>query len=75
MDYFSLIDASSFNYSWMVLFGFCCKEIKIDKSNTLFLFCSPLWLLKQEVPKIVKSINRQLCEKSVKTKVGAWEKV
>ncbi|RWR90283.1 cullin-associated NEDD8-dissociated protein 1 isoform X1 [Cinnamomum micranthum f. kanehirae] len=33
---------------------------------------SPLWLLKQEVPKIVKSINRQLCEKSVKTKVGAF---
>ncbi|KAJ8618736.1 hypothetical protein MRB53_014922 [Persea americana] len=32
----------------------------------------PLWLLKQEVPKIVKSINRQLCEKSVKTKVGAF---
>ncbi|XP_058097538.1 cullin-associated NEDD8-dissociated protein 1 isoform X2 [Magnolia sinica] len=33
---------------------------------------SPLWLLKQEVPKIVKSINRQLREKSIKTKVGAF---
>jgi cullin-associated NEDD8-dissociated protein 1 len=26
--------------------------------------------LKQEVPKIVKSINRQLREKSIKTKLG-----
>ncbi|CAD5317946.1 unnamed protein product [Arabidopsis thaliana] len=33
---------------------------------------SPKWLLKQEVSKIVKSINRQLREKSVKTKVGAF---
>ncbi|CAI9101498.1 OLC1v1038835C1 [Oldenlandia corymbosa var. corymbosa] len=33
---------------------------------------SPRWLLKQEVPKIVRSINRQLREKSVKTKVGAF---
>ncbi|XP_059648314.1 cullin-associated NEDD8-dissociated protein 1 [Cornus florida] len=33
---------------------------------------SPRWLLKQEVPKIVKSINRQLHEKSLKTKVGAF---
>ncbi|KAL9675175.1 hypothetical protein QQ045_003376 [Rhodiola kirilowii] len=33
---------------------------------------SPRWLLKQEVPKIVRSINRQLKEKSVKTKVGAF---
>ncbi|KAJ6928183.1 hypothetical protein NC651_012014 [Populus alba x Populus x berolinensis] len=32
----------------------------------------PRWLLKQEVPKIVKSINRQLREKSIKTKVGAF---
>lgn len=31
--------------------------------------CSPRWLLKQEVSKIVKSINRQLREKSIKTKV------
>jgi cullin-associated NEDD8-dissociated protein 1 len=27
-------------------------------------------LLKQEVPKVVKSINRQLREKSIKTKVS-----
>ncbi|XP_022929375.1 cullin-associated NEDD8-dissociated protein 1 [Cucurbita pepo subsp. pepo] len=33
---------------------------------------SPRWLLNQEVPKIVKSINRQLREKSIKTKVGAF---
>ncbi|XP_021751471.1 cullin-associated NEDD8-dissociated protein 1-like [Chenopodium quinoa] len=33
---------------------------------------SPRWLLKQEVPKIVKSINRLLREKSIKTKVGAF---
>ncbi|KAL9325468.1 hypothetical protein ACSQ67_006113 [Phaseolus vulgaris] len=32
----------------------------------------PRWLLKQEVSKIVKSINRQLREKSIKTKVGAF---
>ncbi|ONI02053.1 hypothetical protein PRUPE_6G174400 [Prunus persica] len=29
---------------------------------------SPKWLLKQEAPKIVRSINRQLHEKSIKTK-------
>ncbi|KAK8574751.1 hypothetical protein V6N12_062434 [Hibiscus sabdariffa] len=39
--------------------------------NTLKLL-SPRWLLKQEVAKIVKSINRQLREKSIKTKVGAF---
>ncbi|XP_048426960.1 cullin-associated NEDD8-dissociated protein 1 isoform X3 [Pyrus x bretschneideri] len=33
---------------------------------------SPRWLLKQEVPKIIRSINRQLREKSIKTKVGAF---
>ncbi|PNX71874.1 cullin-associated NEDD8-dissociated protein 1-like, partial [Trifolium pratense] len=32
----------------------------------------PKWLLKQELSKIVKSINRQLREKSIKTKVGAF---
>ncbi|KAB5574504.1 hypothetical protein DKX38_001698 [Salix brachista] len=32
----------------------------------------PRCLLNQEVPKIVKSINRQLREKSIKTKVGAF---
>jgi hypothetical protein len=34
------------------------------------ILCTPIWLLKQEVPKIVKSINRQLREKSIKTKLG-----
>ncbi|XP_039137910.1 cullin-associated NEDD8-dissociated protein 1 [Dioscorea cayenensis subsp. rotundata] len=33
---------------------------------------SPRWLLLQEVPKIVKSLNRQLREKSVRTKAGAF---
>ncbi|XP_006836907.2 cullin-associated NEDD8-dissociated protein 1 isoform X1 [Amborella trichopoda] len=33
---------------------------------------SPLWMLKQEVQKIVRSINKQLREKSIKTKVGAF---
>ncbi|KAI3810655.1 hypothetical protein L1987_20277 [Smallanthus sonchifolius] len=33
---------------------------------------SPRWSLKQEVPKVVKSINRQLREKSIKTKIGAF---
>ncbi|EPS63633.1 hypothetical protein M569_11150 [Genlisea aurea] len=32
----------------------------------------PKYLLKQEVPKIVRSVNKQLREKSVKTKVGAF---
>ncbi|KAL9273514.1 Cullin-associated NEDD8-dissociated protein 1-like protein, partial [Drosera capensis] len=36
------------------------------------LLYSPRWLLKQGVPKIVRSINRQLREKSIKTKVGAF---
>ncbi|XP_057502878.1 cullin-associated NEDD8-dissociated protein 1-like [Actinidia eriantha] len=40
---------------------------QIDLSET-----SPRWLLKQEVPKIVRSITRQLREKSIKTKVGAF---
>uniref|UniRef100_A0A0E0JW10 Cullin-associated NEDD8-dissociated protein 1 n=1 Tax=Oryza punctata TaxID=4537 RepID=A0A0E0JW10_ORYPU len=38
----------------------------------ILLLFSPRWLLKQEVPKVVKSINRQLREKSIKTKVGAF---
>ncbi|KAG9130378.1 hypothetical protein Leryth_004258 [Lithospermum erythrorhizon] len=33
---------------------------------------SPRWLLKQAVPKIVRSINKQLRDKSIKTKVGAF---
>ncbi|XP_010912657.1 cullin-associated NEDD8-dissociated protein 1 [Elaeis guineensis] len=40
-------------------------QIDIDEA-------SPRWLLKQEVPKIVKSLNRQLREKSIKTKIGAF---
>ncbi|KAG0632469.1 hypothetical protein M758_1G330700 [Ceratodon purpureus] len=33
---------------------------------------SPLHVLQQEVPKVVKSLNKQLREKSLKTKVGAF---
>ncbi|KAL3700206.1 hypothetical protein R1sor_018228 [Riccia sorocarpa] len=33
---------------------------------------SPLYMLQQEVPKLVKALNKQLREKSVKTKVGAF---
>ncbi|XP_071701048.1 cullin-associated NEDD8-dissociated protein 1-like [Rutidosis leptorrhynchoides] len=40
-------------------------QVDIDK-------LSPRWSLKQEVPKVVKSINRQLREKSIKTKIGAF---
>ncbi|MFQ6643808.1 hypothetical protein Gotur_018826 [Gossypium turneri] len=44
----------------------------VTKGQTDMDELSPRWLLKQEVPKIVKSINRQLREKSIKTKVGAF---
>ncbi|CAJ1940461.1 unnamed protein product [Sphenostylis stenocarpa] len=44
---------------------------ELPQSLSLQLFI-PRWLLKQEVSKIVKSINRQLREKSIKTKVGAF---
>ncbi|XP_076924300.1 cullin-associated NEDD8-dissociated protein 1-like [Bidens hawaiensis] len=40
-------------------------QIAVDK-------LSPRWSLNQEVPKVVKSINRQLREKSIKTKIGAF---
>lgn len=44
----------------------------VTKGQMEFDESSPRWLLKQEVPKIVRSINKQLREKSVKTKVGAF---
>ncbi|CAN0899465.1 Cullin-associated NEDD8-dissociated protein 1 [Linum grandiflorum] len=44
----------------------------VTKGQTDMDESSARWLLKQEVPKIVKSINRQLREKSIKTKVGAF---
>lgn len=40
-------------------------QVDVDK-------LSPRWSLKQEVPKVVKSVNRQLREKSIKTKIGAF---
>ncbi|RZC88476.1 hypothetical protein C5167_016279 [Papaver somniferum] len=50
-------------------------QIEINELRQVYIFClegCPRWLLKQEVSKIIKSINRQLREKSVKTKVGAF---
>ncbi|XP_045817633.1 cullin-associated NEDD8-dissociated protein 1 [Trifolium pratense] len=44
----------------------------VTKGQTDANETSPKWLLKQELSKIVKSINRQLREKSIKTKVGAF---
>ncbi|XP_057469617.1 cullin-associated NEDD8-dissociated protein 1-like isoform X2 [Actinidia eriantha] len=44
----------------------------VTKGQTDISETSPRWLLKQEVPKIVRSITRQLREKSIKTKVGAF---
>ncbi|XP_077231558.1 cullin-associated NEDD8-dissociated protein 1-like [Tasmannia lanceolata] len=44
----------------------------VTRGQTDMTELSPLWLLKQEVSKIVKSINRQLREKSIKTKIGAF---
>ncbi|KAH7437479.1 hypothetical protein KP509_05G074400 [Ceratopteris richardii] len=35
-------------------------------------YSSPLCMLEQEVPKLVRSLNKQLREKAVKTKVGAF---
>ncbi|PON60377.1 Coatomer beta subunit [Parasponia andersonii] len=45
---------------------------QIDINELRQAIQGPRWLLKQEVPKIIKSINRQLREKSIKTKVGAF---
>ncbi|KZV43714.1 hypothetical protein F511_00265 [Dorcoceras hygrometricum] len=44
----------------------------VSRGQTDFDQSSPKYLLKQEVPKIIRSVNRQLREKSIKTKVGAF---
>ncbi|PIN20655.1 TATA-binding protein-interacting protein [Handroanthus impetiginosus] len=44
----------------------------VTRGQTDFDESSPRYLLKQEVPKIVRSVNKQLREKSIKTKVGAF---
>ncbi|KAL2477649.1 Cullin-associated NEDD8-dissociated protein 1 [Forsythia ovata] len=44
----------------------------VTKGQTDFDESSPRYLLKQDVSKIVRSVNKQLREKSVKTKVGAF---
>lgn len=44
----------------------------VTKGKTDFDESSPRYLLKQEVAKIVRSVNKQLREKSIKTKVGAF---
>lgn len=41
-----------------------------SEAELSWLCCSPLLVLQQEVPKVVKSLNKQLREKSVKTKVN-----
>ncbi|PIA55428.1 hypothetical protein AQUCO_00700013v1 [Aquilegia coerulea] len=46
------------------------KELICSLVEKLYLYLG--WLLNQEVPKIVKSINRQLREKSIKTKIGEF---
>lgn len=59
-------------FCWFLMFN---SLTKVNMNDIILLYlilvkCSPRWLLNQEVPKIVKSVNRQLREKSVKTKVG-----
>lgn len=44
----------------------------VTKGQADFDESSPRFLLRQEVTKIVRSINKQLREKSIKTKVGAF---
>ncbi|KAL9174874.1 hypothetical protein ABFS82_02G079200 [Erythranthe guttata] len=44
----------------------------VTKGQTDFDESSPRYLLKQEVPKIIRAVNKQLREKSIKTKVGAF---
>ncbi|KAL6494456.1 Cullin-associated NEDD8-dissociated protein 1 [Orobanche gracilis] len=44
----------------------------VTKGQADFDESSPRYLLKLEVPKMVRSVNKQLREKSVKTKVGAF---
>ncbi|XP_057785394.1 cullin-associated NEDD8-dissociated protein 1 [Salvia miltiorrhiza] len=44
----------------------------VTKGQMDFDESSPRYLLKQEVAKIVRSVNKQLREKSIKTKVGAF---
>lgn len=44
----------------------------VTKGQTDLKESSPRYLLKQEVAKIVRSVNKQLREKSIKTKVGAF---
>lgn len=58
------------NCGTSVLLRYTIVSLEADFGFSYFL-CSPRWLLNEEVPKIVKSINRQLREKSVKTKV--WD--
>eukprot|EP00850_Spirogloea_muscicola_P001276 SM000004S15146 [mRNA] locus=s4:1584727:1593967:+ [translate_table: standard] len=37
-----------------------------------YLPSSPLYMLRQEVPKLVRALNKQLREKSIKTRIGAF---
>ncbi|CAA2963726.1 cullin-associated NEDD8-dissociated 1 [Olea europaea subsp. europaea] len=44
----------------------------VTKGQTDFDESSPRYMLKQDVSKVVRSVNKQLREKSIKTKVGAF---
>ncbi|XP_024525263.1 cullin-associated NEDD8-dissociated protein 1 isoform X2 [Selaginella moellendorffii] len=44
----------------------------VTKASSEINPSSPLYMLQQEVPKVVRTLNRQLREKSVKTRVGAF---
>ena len=46
------------------------RSLLASVAELSWLCCSPLLVLQQEVPKVVKSLNKQLREKSVKTKVN-----
>ncbi|KAL9263206.1 Cullin-associated NEDD8-dissociated protein 1-like protein, partial [Drosera capensis] len=48
------------------------ENVKMDVFNTFIELLQQTDNVTKEVPKIVKSINRQLREKSIKTKVGAF---
>ncbi|KAG8364032.1 hypothetical protein BUALT_Bualt19G0084000 [Buddleja alternifolia] len=52
--------------------NFLVRKYLFSLMVNLVMLCSPRFLLKQEVPKIVRSLNKQLGEKSIKTKVGAF---
>ncbi|KAG6406357.1 hypothetical protein SASPL_133957 [Salvia splendens] len=63
-------DAPSMEQKRLPLSAFADRNLFI--LSIIATLCSPRYLLKQEVAKIVRSVNKQLREKSIKTKVGAF---